>query len=72
MTLDLQTTIEAGWEGRSTLNPKDASAAIKEAVEHTVDALDTGRLRVAEKVNGAWVVHQWIKKSSVTLVSFKR
>ena len=69
MTLDLQTTIEAGWEGRSTLNPKDASAAIKEAVEHTVDALDTGRLRVAEKVNGAWVVHQWIKKA--VLLSFR-
>lgn len=69
MTLDLQTTIEQGWENRANLSPSAADAAMREAVEHTIDALDTGRLRVAEKINGKWEVHQWIKKA--VLLSFR-
>jgi 2,3,4,5-tetrahydropyridine-2-carboxylate N-succinyltransferase len=69
MTLDLQTAIELGWENRATLSPDMADAALREAVEHTIDALDTGRLRVAEKSSGSWVVHQWIKKA--VLLSFR-
>lgn len=69
MTLDLQSTIEQGWENRASLSPADADASIREAVEHTINALDTGRLRVAEKIDGKWVVHQWIKKA--VLLSFR-
>ncbi|ARP86256.1 2,3,4,5-tetrahydropyridine-2,6-dicarboxylate N-succinyltransferase [Bordetella genomosp. 9] len=69
MTLDLQTTIEQAWEARASLTPTDASAEVREAVEHTIDALDTGRLRVADKSTGEWVVHQWIKKA--VLLSFR-
>ncbi|MFC4276791.1 2,3,4,5-tetrahydropyridine-2,6-dicarboxylate N-succinyltransferase [Achromobacter aloeverae] len=69
MTLDLQTTIEAAWEARASLSPTDASAEIREAIEHTIDGLDTGRLRVADKNTGEWVVHQWIKKA--VLLSFR-
>jgi 2,3,4,5-tetrahydropyridine-2-carboxylate N-succinyltransferase len=69
MTLDLQTTIEQAWEARTSLTPKDATAEVREAVEHTIDALDAGRLRVADKSSGNWVVHQWIKKA--VLLSFR-
>jgi 2,3,4,5-tetrahydropyridine-2-carboxylate N-succinyltransferase len=69
MTLDLQTTIEQAWEARASLTPTDASAEVREAVEHTIDALDAGRLRVADKATGDWVVHQWIKKA--VLLSFR-
>jgi 2,3,4,5-tetrahydropyridine-2-carboxylate N-succinyltransferase len=69
MTLDLQTTIENAWETRASLTPTDARAEVREAVEHTIDALDTGRLRVADKSTGTWVVHQWIKKA--VLLSFR-
>ncbi|AOB31800.1 2,3,4,5-tetrahydropyridine-2,6-carboxylate N-succinyltransferase [Bordetella sp. H567] len=69
MTLDLQTTIEHAWEARASLTPSDASAEVREAVEHTIDGLDTGRLRVADKATGEWVVHQWIKKA--VLLSFR-
>jgi 2,3,4,5-tetrahydropyridine-2-carboxylate N-succinyltransferase len=69
MTLDLQTTIESGWENRASLNAKTAEAALREAVEHTIDGLDQGTLRVAEKINGQWEVHQWIKKA--VLLSFR-
>jgi 2,3,4,5-tetrahydropyridine-2-carboxylate N-succinyltransferase len=69
MTLDLQSTIEAAWEDRANLSPTDASSTIREAVEHTLDALDVGNLRVAEKIGDAWVTHQWIKKA--VLLSFR-
>ncbi|SPU49884.1 2,3,4,5-tetrahydropyridine-2,6-carboxylate N-succinyltransferase [Bordetella trematum] len=69
MTLDLQTTIEQAWEDRAALTAAHADAEIREAVEHTLDALDHGRLRVADKSSGAWVVHQWIKKA--VLLSFR-
>src|SRR3989344_5191021 len=46
-----------------------APAEVRDAVNHIIDALDTGKLRVAEKVNGAWETHQWIKKA--VLLSFR-
>ena len=69
MTLDLQSTIEAGWENRAALSPQTAEQSVREAVEHTIDGLDQGTLRVAEKIDGQWVVHQWIKKA--VLLSFR-
>jgi len=69
MTLDLQTTIEKAWDDRASLTPRDADASIIEAVEHTIDGLDHGRIRVAEKIDGDWVVHQWVKKA--VLLSFR-
>ncbi|MBO1111637.1 2,3,4,5-tetrahydropyridine-2,6-dicarboxylate N-succinyltransferase [Bordetella petrii] len=69
MTLDLQTTIENAWENRANLSPVDATAEVREAVEQTIAALDLGRLRVAEKTEAGWIVHQWIKKA--VLLSFR-
>ena len=66
---DLQKTIDAAWETRATLSPAAAPAALREAVAHVIGELDTGRLRVAEKSGGAWIVHQWIKKA--VLLSFR-
>jgi len=69
MTLALQTTLEAAWEDRANLSPTSANAAVRDAVEHALAELDAGRLRVAEKVGGDWVVHQWLKKA--VLLSFR-
>jgi len=44
-------------------------AKIRNAVSKVLDELDRGRLRVAEKVNGTWFTHQWIKKA--ILLSFR-
>ena len=65
----LQTTIEQAWEGRSELKPGAAPARIGEAVNQVLADLDAGKARVAEKIKGAWVVHQWIKKA--VLLSFR-
>ena len=60
---DLQTIIDAAWEDRASLNPASAPAPLRDAVEAVIGQLDKGTLRVAEKLNGEWVVHQWVKKA---------
>lgn len=65
----LQTVIEQAWENRNDLRPGSAPAKIGAAVDQVIAALDAGTARVAEKINGAWVVHQWIKKA--VLLSFR-
>ncbi len=59
--------IDAAWEKRTELTP--ASHEIKAAVLQVIDGLNTGALRVAEKINGEWHTHQWIKKA--VLLSFR-
>jgi 2,3,4,5-tetrahydropyridine-2,6-dicarboxylate N-succinyltransferase len=66
---ELQTTIEQAWEHRSELRPGGAPAKIGAAVNEVIAALDAGHIRVAEKIDGAWVVHQWIKQA--VLLSFR-
>jgi 2,3,4,5-tetrahydropyridine-2-carboxylate N-succinyltransferase len=65
----LQSTIDAAWEGRAELTPQSAPPALHEAVEAVIAELDAGRLRVAEKVDGRWTTHQWLKKA--VLLSFR-
>ncbi|MDZ5646492.1 2,3,4,5-tetrahydropyridine-2,6-dicarboxylate N-succinyltransferase [Nitrospirillum sp. BR 11828] len=65
---DLQSHIEQAWETRDTLNAS-THGAIRDAVDEALSALDRGDLRVAEKVDGAWVVNQWLKKA--VLLSFR-
>src|SRR5689334_3428806 len=65
----LQATIDAAWDTRAELSPTQAPAPVRDAVARVIDALDRGQLRVAEKIDGAWVTHQWIKKA--VLLSFR-
>lgn len=65
----LQQTIENAFENRANLNTQNAPAEILQAVDYVIGQLDQGALRVAEKINGDWVTHQWIKKA--VLLSFK-
>ncbi len=69
MTIDLQSTIEQAWEARAELSPTSGHTTVREAVQETLAGLDAGRLRVAEKIDDDWVVHQWIKKA--VLLSFR-
>jgi 2,3,4,5-tetrahydropyridine-2-carboxylate N-succinyltransferase len=65
----LQSTIDAAWERRSELSPQSAAAEIRAAVATAITELDAGRLRVAEKADGRWTTHQWLKKA--VLLSFR-
>ena len=53
--------IEIVWENKDLLKESKFSDAIKS----TVDKLDNGKLKVAEKINEKWVVHEWIKKAVI-------
>jgi 2,3,4,5-tetrahydropyridine-2-carboxylate N-succinyltransferase len=66
---ELQQIIEQAWEDRASLKPDSAPARIGDAVANVLGELDAGRLRVAEKIDGQWVTHQWIKKA--VLLSFR-
>lgn len=67
-TDDLQTTIEAAWENAGDLN-ENTQGEVREAVETALSLLDSGEARVAEKIDGNWEVHQWLKKA--VLLSFR-
>ncbi len=59
----LQTRIEEAYENRASLAPGKVDAALKAAIDETMDALDLGQVRVAEKVAGQWQTKQWLKKA---------
>jgi 2,3,4,5-tetrahydropyridine-2-carboxylate N-succinyltransferase len=59
----LQSIIEAGFTDRAALSPKNVPADIKNAVDEIIEQLDTGKARIAEKINGEWRVHEWLKKA---------
>lgn len=66
---DLKSIIETAFEQRADITPKTVSAEVKQAVEQVLSMLDNGSARVAEKITGEWVVHQWLKKA--VLLSFR-
>jgi 2,3,4,5-tetrahydropyridine-2-carboxylate N-succinyltransferase len=68
MSNDLARVIESAWDVRETLGPATKGEA-RDAVEAVLDDLDNGTLRVAEKKDGEWIVHQWLKKA--VLLSFR-
>ncbi len=65
--LQLQTTINDGFERRDTLTGKEAD--LIHAIDEAIGLLDSGEARVAEKIDGEWQVNQWLKKA--VLLSFR-
>jgi 2,3,4,5-tetrahydropyridine-2-carboxylate N-succinyltransferase len=66
---DLKTEIEQAWAGRDGVSTA-TTGPMRTAVEETLDRVDRGELRVAERgADGAWTVHQWIKQA--ILLSFR-
>ena len=66
---NFEQTIDDAWERRADISPGNASRELRDAVDHVILALDRGDLRVAEKRDGNWITHQWIKKA--VLLSFR-
>src|SRR6187455_2006339 len=59
----LEALIDEAFERRSDISPGTADPGLLEALDQVLGALNEGRLRVAEKRDGTWVTHQWIKKA---------
>jgi 2,3,4,5-tetrahydropyridine-2,6-dicarboxylate N-succinyltransferase len=64
----LERVIDDAFERRDQMGP-GTMGSVREAVEVALDGLDSGRFRVAEKIDGVWRVHQWLKKA--VLLSFR-
>jgi 2,3,4,5-tetrahydropyridine-2-carboxylate N-succinyltransferase len=58
-----QSRIDDAFERRADITPANTPAGLSAALDEILQALTDGRLRVAEKVDGTWVTHQWIKKA---------
>ncbi len=65
---DLAATIDAAFEARAEINSA-TKGEVRDAVETALALLDSGKARVAEKVDGQWQVNQWLKKA--VLLSFR-
>jgi 2,3,4,5-tetrahydropyridine-2,6-dicarboxylate N-succinyltransferase len=68
MTNALQTSIEAAWEARDGVSIT-TKGEVRDAVAEALELLDSGTVRVAEKIGGEWTVNQWLKKA--VLLSFR-
>ena len=59
----LEGEIEAAWSVRESISSK-TKGKVRDAIEETLEALDKGKLRVAEKTkDNVWQVNQWAKKA---------
>ena len=65
---EFENIINKAWDERDQVSGK-SDKSILNAVGKTIDQVDSGKIRVAEKKDGEWVVHQWIKKA--ILLSFR-
>lgn len=68
----LEQLINSAWENRADFTPKNAPNDVRTAVTDAITQLDSGQLRVANKVEGTsgeWQVNQWLKKA--VLLSFR-
>ena len=68
MTRELESTIDAAWERRDSVD-FDTGSPIRDAVNAALALLDAGEARIAQKIDGEWRVNQWLKKA--VLLSFR-
>ena len=66
---DTQSIVVEAFERRAEMTPGKVEARVRDAVQDTIERLDRGEIRVAEKRDGDWVVNDWIKKA--VLLSFR-
>jgi 2,3,4,5-tetrahydropyridine-2-carboxylate N-succinyltransferase len=59
----LESLIDDAFERRADITPRDIPFGLSEALASILEHLNAGRLRVAERIDGDWITHQWIKKA---------
>lgn len=67
--MNLQQIIETAFEDRANINPQNASPELRQAIEDTLQQLESGTLRVAQPTASGWQVNEWAKKA--VLLSFR-
>ncbi len=66
--MSLEKIINDAWENKDQVNP-NSDQSLKDAINQVIANLDSGKSRVAEKINGEWVTHQHLKKA--IMLSFR-
>ena len=61
--MSIEKIINEAWENKDQVS-QNSDKSLKDAVNQIIDDLDSGKARVAEKINGEWVTHQHLKKLS--------
>ena len=59
--MSLEKIINDAWENKDQVN-QNSDKSIKDAINQVISDLDSGKSRVAEKINGEWITHQHLKK----------
>jgi 2,3,4,5-tetrahydropyridine-2,6-dicarboxylate N-succinyltransferase len=59
----LEALVDEAFERRAEITPSTVDSGLARALDEIIGELNAGRLRVAEKRDGAWITHQWIKKA---------
>jgi 2,3,4,5-tetrahydropyridine-2,6-dicarboxylate N-succinyltransferase len=62
-TARLAAVIDSAFERRAEIAPSQVPTELAPALDEVIEGLNEGRLRVAEKIDGTWVTHQWVKKA---------
>lgn len=63
-TKKLQDEIENIWKDKEKLNNYNLKHEARLIIKEVIELLDSGKIRVAEKLSsGEWIVHKWIKQS---------
>jgi 2,3,4,5-tetrahydropyridine-2-carboxylate N-succinyltransferase len=65
----LQEIIEQAFIERNNITPGQVAEPVRQAILETLDLLDQGKIRIAEKIEGCWRVNEWVKKA--VLLSFR-
>ena len=65
---NIEKIINDAWEVKDQIN-KNSDKSIIESINQIIEDLDQGKKRVAEKINGEWTTHQYIKKA--VMLSFR-
>ncbi len=65
----LQPLIEEAFDNRESITSQNKEMKLVKAVDEVISKLDSGELRVCEKIDDSWTVNQWVKKA--ILLSFK-
>ena len=66
--IDLEKIINEAWEKKDQVN-KNSDKSLIDSINKIIEDLDQGKIRVAEKINGEWTTHQYIKKA--VMLSFR-
>ena len=61
---EFEKIINTAWDKRDKIDSKSDQSIIN-AIKETIELVDKGKIRVAEKKGNEWIVHQWIKKAII-------